>query len=108
MTLQEVMQELESYANKGTKRVYKNHGAREPLFGVKVGDMKKILKKTKENHELALQLYTTGNSDAMYLAGLMADPNQATKDQLNAWVKKAYWYFLSEYAVAGLAAESPR
>jgi 3-methyladenine DNA glycosylase AlkD len=107
MTCDEVMQELETFCNEGTKRVFTNHGAREPVFGVKVGDMKKILKKTKENHELALQLYATGNSDAMYLAGLMAAPNQVTKDELNGWVKQAYWYFLSEYAVAGLAAESP-
>ena len=101
------MQELESYGNEGTKRIFKNHGAKEPLFGVKVGDLKKILKKTKTNHELALQLYDTGNSDAMYLAGLMADPAKVTKAQLDAWVKKAYWYMISEYTVAGLAAESP-
>ena len=106
MTLDQVMQELESYGNDGTKRVYKNHGAKEPLFGVKVGDMKKILKKTKIDHDLALQLYATGNSDAMYLAGLMADPEQTTKEQLSTWLKNAYWHFLSEYTVAGLAAES--
>ena len=55
-----------------------NHGAKEPFFGVKVGDLKKILKKTKKNHELSLELYKTGNSDAMYLAGLMADEKKIT------------------------------
>lgn len=30
---------------------------------------KEILKKTKKNHELSLELFATGNSDAMYLAG---------------------------------------
>ena len=106
MQFQEIMQQLEQFGNETTKRIYKNHGAKEPLFGVKVGDLKKIVKKFKKNHELSLQLYDTGNSDAMYLAGLIADEMQITKNDLQKWVKKAYWYMLSEYTVAGVAAES--
>ena len=83
-----------------------NHGAKEPFFGVKVADLKKILKHTKKNHELSLELYNTGNSDAMYLAGLMADENQITKEQLTDWVRKAYWSYLSEYAVPWVASET--
>lgn len=94
MTTKEILQELENY------------GATEPFFGVKVQDVKKILKKTKKNHELSLELYATGNSDAMYLAGLMADEKQFTKEQLDDWVNNAYWYYLSEYAVPWVAAET--
>jgi hypothetical protein len=43
----------------------------------------------------------------MYLAGLAVDPNLITKEQLQSWVKEAYWYMLSEYTVAWVAAESP-
>ena len=78
MTTQEILSELEKYGNEQTKRTYIKHGATEPLFGVKVQDLKKILKKTKKNHELSLELYATGNYDAMYLAGLMADEKQIT------------------------------
>ncbi|MCA0933405.1 DNA alkylation repair protein [Lutimonas saemankumensis] len=106
MELKDVMKELESYADPRTKNTHMIHGGKEPIFGVKVGDLKKILKKTRKNHELSLALYETGNSDAMYLAGLMADEKQITKEQLNRWVESAYWYFLSEYAVAWVAAES--
>jgi 3-methyladenine DNA glycosylase AlkD len=106
MTTQEVMQELARMGNESTKKVLMKHGAKEPFFGVKVEDLKKILKKTKKNHDLALQLYNTGNSDAMYLAGLMADEQKITKEDLQSWVKKAYWYYLSEFAVAWVAAES--
>jgi hypothetical protein len=52
-------------------------------------------------------LIETGNSDAMYLAGLIADPMQISREDLNNWVDKAYWYMLSEYSVAQVAAESP-
>lgn len=106
MTLQQVLKELETYGDPQTKKTLMRHGSKEPFFGVKVADLKKILKKTKKNHELSLQLYDTGNSDAMYLAGLMADEKKITKKQLNDWVDKAYWYYLSEFAVPWVAAET--
>lgn len=107
MDLDKVLKELETYADERTKNTHMKHGAKEPLFGVKVGDLKKILKKTKKDHELSLALFNTGNSDAMYLAGLMADETKISKQELNQWVKKAYWYYLSEYTVPWIAAESP-
>ena len=107
MTINDVLKELETYGSENTKKTHMTHGAKEPIFGVKVGDLKKILKKTKKNHELSLALYDTGNSDAMYLAGLMADEKQISKKQLNSWVKKAYWSYLSEYTVPWVAAETP-
>jgi 3-methyladenine DNA glycosylase AlkD len=106
MQFDEIMQQLEQYSNETTKRIFMNHGAKEPLFGVKVADLKKIVKKVKTNHELSLQLYDTGNSDAMYLAGLIADEKQITRNDLQKWAEKAYWYMLSEYTVADVAAES--
>ena len=107
MTFNEVMTELEAMGNEQTKKVLTRHGAKEPFFGVKVGDLKKIVKKVKKNHELSLALYETGNSDAMYLAGLIADKNQITKVQLQDWAEKAYWYMICEYTVPWLTAESP-
>lgn len=107
MNLQEVMNILESLGSEQSKKVLSKHGAREPFFGVKVADLKnRIVKKVKKNYDLSLQLYDTGNSDAMYLAGLISEPDKMTKEQLVKWVKKAYWYMISEYTVAGVAAES--
>lgn len=106
MTAKEILKELEGYGDAQTKSTLMKHGAQEPLFGVKVQDLKKILKKTKKNHELSLQLYASGNSDAMYLAGLMADEKQITREQLEEWVSQAYWSYLSEYTVPWVAAET--
>ena len=106
MTANEILIELKKYGDAQTKNTLIKHGAREPFFGVKVADLKKILKKTKKNHELSLELYQTGNSDAMYLAGLMADENKITESQLDDWIDKAYWYYLSEFAVPWVAAET--
>lgn len=84
-----------------------NHGAREPFYGVKVGDMKKVLKKVKGNQALALELYDSGISDAMYFAGLLADGAKMSKKEIKHWADKAYWYMISEYTVPWVATESP-
>lgn len=107
MTLKDIMTELKELGSEQTKRIYIRHGAQEPLFGVKIADLKKIVRRIKTDHALALELYDTGNSDAMYLAGLIADPNLVSRDELRKWAKAAYWYMPSEYTVAGLAADSP-
>jgi 3-methyladenine DNA glycosylase AlkD len=106
MKLEEVMSKLEELGSEQTKKIYMNHGVKEPFYGVKVGDLKKLVKYVKKDHQLALALYDTGNHDAMYLAGLSVDPKLITKETLKDWVKKAYWYMLAEYTVAGVAAES--
>src|SRR5207302_9008474 len=80
---------------------------KEPFFGVKIEHLKKIQKRIKMNYQLALDLYDTGISDAMYLAGLIADDARMTKKDLQRWVKQAYWYMLSEYTVPWVAAGSP-
>jgi len=106
MTVEEVMQKLKAMGTEQTKKTFLRHGAKEPFFGVKIGDMKKLVKEVKRDQSLALALYDTGNSDAMYLAGLTVYPKSMTKERLNSWVKKAYWYMLAEYTVASMAAES--
>jgi 3-methyladenine DNA glycosylase AlkD len=106
MSAQDILRELSALGSPATKKVLMNHGAKEPFYGVKVGDLKSIQKRIKKNHELALELYDSGVSDAMYLAGLIAEPEKMTKAQLQKWVKSAYWHMLQEYTVAWVAAES--
>jgi 3-methyladenine DNA glycosylase AlkD len=107
MTVEEVMTSLEEWGDEGIKKIYVRHGAREPFFGVKVADLKKIVKAVKKDHQLSLDLFKTGNSDAMYLAGLIADETQITKEELQEWANGAYWYFISEYTVPWITSESP-
>jgi 3-methyladenine DNA glycosylase AlkD len=106
MTAKEVIAELQVMGSPSIKKVLMNHGAKEPFYGVKVGDMKKIEKKIKKDYKLALELYNSGISDAMYFAGLIADDEQMTKKDLNSWAEKAYWYMLSEFTVPWVAAGS--
>ena len=106
MNSNEILNELSKLGNPNTKKILIKHGAKEPFYGVKVADLKKIQKRIKKDYKLSLELFDTGNSDAMYLAGLIADEDKMTKKDLNKWAKNAYWYMLSEYTVAWIAAES--
>lgn len=107
LTLEEVMSKLEAMGTEQTKKTFLRHGAKEPLFGVKIGDMKKLVKDVKKDQSLPRALYQTGNSDAMYLAGLAIDPKSMTKGELQSWVNGAYCHGLAEHTVASVAAESP-
>jgi 3-methyladenine DNA glycosylase AlkD len=106
MTLKDVMSELEAMGSAATKKVLLKHGIKEPFFGVKVGDMKSIQKRVKKDYQLSKELYNTGNSDAMYLAGLIADEAKMTKADLTHWVKTAMSTNIIEYTVPWIAAES--
>ncbi|MCH8942851.1 MAG: DNA alkylation repair protein [Bacteroidetes bacterium] len=106
MNSNEILNELSKLGNPNTKKILIKHGAKEPFYGVKVADLKKIQKRIKKDYKLSLELFDTGNSDAMYLAGLIADEDKMTKKDLNKWAKNAYWYMLSEYTVAWIAAKS--
>ena len=63
-------------------------------------ELKKFQKLFKREHQLSLDLYATGNYDAMYLAGLIADDEKMTKDDLQRWAGEAYCTALSESTVA--------
>jgi len=106
MDFETVMQELEALGKERMKKMYISNGAHEPLFGVATGAMKPIAKKIKINQRLAEELYATGNYDAMYFAGIIADPKAMTESDFNRWMDGAYFYMLSDFVVAVTLSES--
>ncbi|MDM5451862.1 MULTISPECIES: DNA alkylation repair protein [Peribacillus] len=106
MNLEMVMQELEALGKERTKKIYISNGAHEPLFGVATGAMKPIAKKIKISQSLAEELYSTGNYDAMYFAGIIADPKAMTESDYDRWMDAAYFYMLSDFVVAVTLSES--
>jgi len=105
-TLKQVMAQLEKLSSEQTRRTFRRHGAPDNMFGVKVADMKTIVKQIQGQQDLALELYDTGNADARYLAGLVADGSLMTRKQLQAWCRDSDWAMLSEYTVPWVACES--
>ena len=105
-TVKTIMSELKKKGSAQTRKIYANHGLEMESFGVKVADLKTIAKKIKGEQGLACDLYDTGVSDAMYLAGLVADGSKMTKKQLDSWAKNSNWYMISEYTVPFVAHEN--
>jgi 3-methyladenine DNA glycosylase AlkD len=106
MTAEEIVRELEPMGAESYRKVMRNHGAQDPLFGVKISDMKPIQKRIKKAYELALELYATGVYDAQYLAGLVADESKMTEEDLRRWLATANCGAISGTSVAWVAAES--
>lgn len=108
MTAKEILEEMKPLGRESYKRVLvKNYGVKEPCFGVPISELKKFQKRIKRDYQLALDLYETGNYDAMYLAGLVADDARMTKKDLQRWVEKAYAGSLPGSTVSWVAAGSP-
>jgi len=104
MDKQEVLRQIEAFGDAQIKKILMTHGAREPLSGVRVADLKKIQKQVKVDHQLALELFETGHYDAMYLAGLIADDMRMTRKDLGRWSRTAY-AGISEYTLPWVAAQ---
>ena len=107
MTAKDILAELKPLGSESYKRVMSKHGVREPFFGVKISDLQRIRKRIKTNYQLALDLYETGNYDAMYLAGLIADDARMTRKDLTRWIARATNNAIASFTVAWVAAGSP-
>ena len=80
--------ELEALGSEQTRKTWCRHGAAEPMFGVKFGDLAKLQKRIRVDHALASKLWHTGNHDARLLACMVADANTITEKELKAWASE--------------------
>jgi 3-methyladenine DNA glycosylase AlkD len=109
-TVTSVMTELKKKGKESTRKIYARHGmTTDNMFGVSVADLKVIAKTIKGQQALACDLYATGNMDAMYLAGMVADGSKMTTKELNAWAEgAANLQMISEYTVPWVTVENPQ
>ncbi len=108
-TVVSLMVELKKHGSEQTRKIYARHDLpADRMFGVSIAQLKVIAKTIKGRQELACELYETGNVDAMYLAGLVADGSQMTKKQLNNWAQgTTKMQMISESTVLWVTVESP-
>jgi 3-methyladenine DNA glycosylase AlkD len=104
------MAELKKKGKESTRKIYARHGmATENMYGVSVADLKVIAKTIKGQQALACELYATGNMDAMYLAGMIADGSKMSAKELNAWAEgAANLQMIAEYTVPWVTVEHPQ
>jgi 3-methyladenine DNA glycosylase AlkD len=106
MSLADAMGALERAGSAQTRKTYTRHGAQEPMFGVSFAVLSGLVKRIRVDHELAQQLWETGNHDARMLAVKIADPARVSPAELDRWASGMNTRMCGGY-VAMLAAESP-
>ena len=118
MEFKTVIQELEDLGTEQNRKIYRRHGVGEDLFGVSFGNIRNLQKRIKNDHALALELWSTGNHDARILATMIADPKMIQEEGprqnwLESWaadldnyiIADAFAEFVSKIAAAREQAE---
>ena len=100
------MDELESYGTEQNRKVYRRHGAEDNHFGVSFANLYKLQKRLKVHQELAVQLWETGNTDAMTLATLIVGPKQFDEATLEKWLMGLSYYMLVDLYARNIVAKS--
>lgn len=97
MNLEEALQQLEALGNEKMRAQNTKHGASGKQFGVRRGEVRKLAKKIKTNHELALALWGTGNIDAQFLATLLIKPTMLSADEMDRMVRSVTFVEVADW-----------
>jgi 3-methyladenine DNA glycosylase AlkD len=74
---------------------------------VKLGDIRTIAKKIKTDHELALELWDTGNVEAQLLATLIIKPQSLSADEVDKLTRSTTCAQVAEWLNSYVVAQHP-
>lgn len=107
MNLQETLSTLESLADEKVRKQHIKIGARENLYGVKMGDIRTLAKNIKTNHPLALVLWKTENIDARMLAILILNPKELSPLEIEAMISSEQFTWAADWFYNYIVKEYP-
>ncbi len=97
MKVREAMAQLEKLGDEKRRVFNAKRGASDNQFGVKTGDIRKLAKKIKVDHELGLALWKTGNVDAQMLAILLVRPKDLAAKQLSVMAREGTCEWVADW-----------
>jgi len=108
MNLKEAMAKLESLGDEKRRAWNVKSGAgKAKTFGCATGDIRTLAKKIKADHELALELWKTGNIDAQLLAILLMKPKSLSAAEMDRMVRSATFVWVADWLNAYIVKEHP-
>jgi 3-methyladenine DNA glycosylase AlkD len=107
MTLKEALAQLKALGDEKVRALHKKAGATDNVFGVKMGDIRKLAAKIKTDQKLALALWETGNVDAKLLAILVMKPKELSRDELDAMVRTVRIAWVADWFSSYILKEHP-
>ena len=94
MKLEEILEEFEKNKNPENIAGMQRFGIDpEKVYGLKIPFLRKMARKIKKNHELALQLWELGFRETMILASIIDDPSLTTENQIEKWIMSPYYTY---------------
>ena len=107
-TLDEVLNKLNEKAKSDQLEGMARFGiVGDQRMGVSVPDMRRIAKDIGKNHQLALELWDTGIPEGMIVAGMVAEPDKLTEEQMEDWVVDINSWDICDQVCMNLFEKSP-
>ena len=107
-SVEEVMEQLQSKAKSDQLEGMARFAiVGEGRLGVSVPDMRKIAKGIGKDHQLALDLWDTGVPEGMIVAGMIAEPDKLTEEQMESWVVDINSWDICDQVCMNLFEKSP-
>ena len=107
MTLKQIMAQLEKWGSEKARDINKRHGAGDQQFGANRNNLRELAAQLKTNHELALELWRTGNIDAMLLATLLMAPEELSQSDIEKMIKSCTYFQLVDWFVGNVVKVTP-
>lgn len=90
MTRSEALAALRALGSEAVKARFRRQGVPDDaMIGVKLGDVRALAKSIGRNHDLALDLWSTGVLEARLLAILLLAPKKLSHSELDTMVREA-------------------
>ena len=107
MTAKEILAKLESLGDDARRAHNTKAGAPDNQFGVKLGDIRALAKKIKTDHQLALELWDTGNVEAQLIATQIIKPKSLSADELDKLTRSTTCSQVADWLNSYVVAQHP-
>ena len=106
MTVKSTLTKLKKLGDDAVRRRNEKNGASEQ-FGVPLGEIRKVAKEIKKDHDLGLELWETGNADAQLLGILLMNPKKLSTDELDEMVRTVNFSQVADWVNAYIVKKHP-
>lgn len=106
-TAEQLMVQLEELGTEQARKHYRKAGCHDNQFGVKLGDIRKIAKAIKVNHELALSLWETKNVDARFLAILIMNIKELSAADVEQLTQSLAFSRVADWLISYIVKKHP-
>lgn len=106
-TVRQVLEKLEALGHEKVRERNRKLGAGEAQYGVRMGDVRKVAKEHRGDHDLALALWATEVLEARLVAILLLKPKRLDAGELDALVRSARFAQLADWLNAYVVRKHP-